>query len=81
AAEYDNTVRESERQGTYAFAGYSDVLTEIFEAVYEKQQASILDIGFGTGAVASALYNKGHRTFGSDFSSEMIERARKKLPE
>ncbi|MDE0583715.1 hypothetical protein ON064_11800 [Planococcus sp. A6] len=42
AAEYDDTVRESERQGTYPFAGYSDVLTEIFEAVDEKQQASLL---------------------------------------
>lgn len=81
AAEYEDTVRESERQGTYPFAGYSDVLTEIFEAVGEKQQASILDIGFGTGALASALYDKGHRIFGIDFSSEMIERAEKKMPE
>ena len=81
AAEYDETVRESERQGTYPFAGYGDVLTEIFEAIDHKQQAAVLDIGFGTGALASALYEKGHRIYGIDFSSEMIERAEKKMPE
>lgn len=48
AAQYDDTVRESERQGTYPFAGYSDILTEIFEAIDGKPQSSVLDIGFGT---------------------------------
>jgi 2-polyprenyl-3-methyl-5-hydroxy-6-metoxy-1,4-benzoquinol methylase len=81
AAEYDETVRNSDRDGSYPFAGYGDVLTDVFNTINDKQQAEVLDIGFGTGALSAALYDKGHRIAGIDFSSEMIERAAKKMPE
>lgn len=81
AAEYDETVRMSEREETYPFAGYGEILSDVFQSVNSGQQASILDIGFGTGALASALYEQGHRISGIDFSVEMIERAAKKMPQ
>lgn len=80
AAEYDKTVSLSEQQGSYPFAGYGDILSGIFAQANGKP-AHILDIGFGTGALASALYDQGHRITGIDFSNEMIRLAKEKMPD
>ena len=40
----------------------------------------ILDIGFGTGILASKLYEQGFRIRGQDFSERMIELAKEKMP-
>lgn len=39
-----------------------------------------MDIGFGTGLLTTQLYNEGYQITGIDFSSNMIDIAKKKMP-
>lgn len=64
----------------YPFAGYKDVLNGIYNRVREKAAGKILDIGFGTGTLTARLYNDGYNIYGIDFSSNMIEIAKIKMP-
>ncbi|WP_123053219.1 class I SAM-dependent methyltransferase [Clostridium sp. JN-1] len=80
ANEYDASVNLSEENNQYPFAGYKDVLNYIYKQVCKKENAAVLDIGFGTGTLTSQLYNKGYRIAGLDFSHKMVEIARKKMP-
>lgn len=50
---YDKTVGVSDEENTYPFAGYKDVLGTIYKTIMEKENAVVLDIGFGTGAPRS----------------------------
>ena len=77
---YDKTVGISDEKNTYPFAGYRDVLGSIFQVIMEKQNATVLDIGFGTGTLTTKLYEHGCSIYGQDFSSRMIELASKKMP-
>ena len=77
---YDRAVGLSYEEGSYPFAGYREVLNDIYKTVMEKPRAVILDIGFGTGTLTSKLYEKGCDVFGQDFSDRMIELAREKMP-
>ena len=77
---YDKTVGISDEENTYPFAGYKDVLGGIFQTVMEKQNATVLDIGFGTGTLTTKLYEYGFSIYGQDFSSKMIELASAKMP-
>lgn len=77
---YDKTVGISDEENTYPFAGYKKVLGGIFQTIMEKQNASVLDIGFGTGTLTTKLYEHGYSIYGQDFSSRMIELASKKMP-
>ena len=77
---YDITVGISEEENTYPFAGYRDVLGNIFHAIMEKPNATVLDIGFGTGTLTTKLYEHGCSIYGQDFSSGMIELASGKMP-
>lgn len=77
---YDKSVRVSEKENTYPFAGYKDVLEKIFHNIMEKQNAVVLDIGFGTGILTTKLYQYGCTIYGQDFSSRMIELALAKMP-
>lgn len=78
---YDKSVNVSEESNEYPFAGYKDVLNYIYTQVREKNNASVLDIGFGTGVLTSRLYNDGYNITGIDFSSKMIDIARQKMPQ
>lgn len=78
ADEYDKTVGISNEENSYPFAGYKDVLRGIFQIVLQKQNATVLDIGFGTGTLTTKLYEHGCSVYGQDFSSRMIELASKK---
>ena len=49
---YDRSVDLSEEDGSYPFAGYRAVLGHIAARVMEKPSASVLDIGFGAGALS-----------------------------
>ena len=49
ANDYDKAVGISDEEKTYPFAGYKDVLGRIFQIIMKKQNAAVLDIGFGTG--------------------------------
>lgn len=81
AQEYDNSVRRSDENSRYPFAGYQDIMDEIFRRVLSAPGRDILDIGFGTGVLTARLYEQRCRIFGQDFSSKMIELAQQKMPE
>lgn len=80
ADDYDKTVNISDEENTYPFAGYKDVLGSIFQTIIEKQNATVLDIGFGTGTLTTKLYEYGCDIYGQDFSSRMIDLAFEKMP-
>ncbi len=77
---YDKCVGLSDEDGTYPFAGYKQILNEIYNRVLAGKGNKILDIGFGTGILASKLYEQGFRIWGQDFSERMIELAKEKMP-
>lgn len=80
ADDYDKTVGVSDEENTYPFAGYRDVLGRIFQTVMERQNPTVLDIGFGTGTLTAKLYEHGCVIYGQDFSPKMIELATRKMP-
>ena len=77
---YDKSVGLFDEENTYPFAGYKNVLGSIFRTIMQKQNASVLDIGFGTGTLTAKLYENGCAVFGQDFSARMIELASRKMP-
>ena len=77
---YDETVKVSEESNLYPFAGYKEILNTIFNEVMQKDQAKVLDIGFGTGVLTNELYKNGHVIDGVDFSGQMIAIAQAKMP-
>ena len=77
---YDESVDNSNESNTYPFAGYYNVLGEIFGRVLQLSYKTVLDIGFGTAVLTSKLYEQGISVYGQDFSSKMIETAQKKMP-
>lgn len=77
---YDRSVGLSDKDGTYPFAGYRDLLNTIYNRVLSGTGRTVLDIGFGTGTLTSKLYEQGCQIYGQDFSQRMIELAREKMP-
>jgi putative AdoMet-dependent methyltransferase len=77
---YDKSVGVSDEGNTYPFAGYKDVLGTIYKTILEKENAVVLDIGFGTGTLTTKLYENGCNIYGQDFSARMIELASEKMP-
>jgi putative AdoMet-dependent methyltransferase len=80
ANDYDQTVKVSEENNLYPFAGYKEILNSIYNEVMKKEESRVLDIGFGTGVLTSKLYEKGHQIDGLDFSAKMIAIAEDKMP-
>lgn len=76
---YDKAVNSSDEENRYPFAGYKNVLSEIYRKVLEKNTPSVLDIGFGTGILTAKLYEQGCKIYGQDFSAKMLEIASKKM--
>ena len=81
ANDYDEAVGFSYDEDSYPFAGYREVLGEIFARVCVKPGAAVLDLGFGTATLTAKLYGRGCRVFGQDFSDEMIRIASAKMPD
>ena len=97
AWDYDESVRRSENNDEYPFAGYGKVLGFIYNKMRGSDKAhyeidrhreresgngkSVLDIGFGTGLLTSRLYENGYAVTGMDFSEAMINIAAEKMPE
>ena len=77
---YDKAVGISDEEQTYPFAGYKGVLAKIYQVVMAKNNAKILDIGFGTATLTAKLYEQGCEVWGQDFSQRMLELARSKMP-
>ncbi|QQK79906.1 class I SAM-dependent methyltransferase [Salicibibacter cibi] len=80
ADNYDETVQVSDEKDRYPFAGYKEILNTIFDEAMQKRNSTVLDVGFGTGVLSSALYENGHQIDGIDFSSEMLAIAKTKMP-
>lgn len=78
---YDKTVGLSDEDGTYPFAGYREILNAIYRRVLSGAGKSVMDIGFGTAALTSKLYERGFTVYGQDFSERMLELAQEKMPE
>lgn len=78
AKDYDKSVEKSSNE--YPFDGYYEVLSYVYNSVDEKKSKNILDIGFGTGALTNKLYQDGGNVFGMDFSQNMIDIAKEKMP-
>ena len=80
AKTYDASTLESFRSNTYPFAGYMNVIDNIYNEILLNSYKSILDIGFGTAFLTSRIYEKGIKIYGQDFSQEMINLAKEKMP-
>lgn len=78
---YDSSVGLSDESDSYPFAGYRDILNEIYCKVMSRPGCSVLEIGFGTGTLAKRLYDQGIEIYGQDFSQQMIDIAKEKMPE
>ena len=72
---YDEDIKDEK---TYPFAGYSDIVEEI---INQAEGEKILDLGVGTGNISKILYDKGYKITGLDFSTEMINKAKEKMPD
>lgn len=70
---YNNSVLKSEKEGTYPFAGYSEVKYSIIDTISKTQKVKVLEMGVGTGEITKPLYDLGHDITGVDLSSKMIE--------
>ena len=77
---YDESVNLSEENNEYPFAGYKNVLNYIYNQIRKQSNANVLDIGFGTGILTTRLYNEGYKITGIDFSNNMIDIAKNKMP-
>ena len=80
AGGYDKSVGLSDDDNSYPFAGYKEILNQIYNEVLSLKAKKVLDIGFGTGTLTSRLYEKGIVIYGQDFSKEMFDIAKEKMP-
>lgn len=55
---YDKSVGVCDGSNSYPFAGYKNILNTIYNVVLDKDEASVLDIGFGTGTLTKNFMNK-----------------------
>lgn len=82
AGSYDSDVRESAQR--YPFAGYEELMGRIAARIIEKRRGgapvSVLDLGCGTGVLASRLAEAGCSVTGVDFSAEMLAEAARRCP-
>lgn len=77
---YDKSVGVSDEDNAYPFAGYKQILNEIYNRVLTGKGRTVLDIGFGTGTLTAKLYEQGCAIWGQDFSERMIALAKEKMP-
>ena len=80
ADDYNKSVGLSDDDNSYPFAGYKEILNQIYNEVLSLKAKKVLDIGFGTATLTSRLYEKGIEIYGQDFSKEMLDIAKEKMP-
>lgn len=73
---YNKSVLKSEKEGSYPFAGYSEVKYSIIDIISNKHKVKVLEMGVGTGEITKPLYDLGYEITGVDLSSKMIEIAK-----
>lgn len=76
ASQYDQNVAD----GEFPFTGYDRVLAEIVRLAGIRPGLSVLDLGAGTANLIQMFVGQGCDLYGTDFSVEMLERARQKVP-
>jgi len=74
---YDRSVHDP----AFPLSGYERVLDEIVTAACVKKGMSVLDLGVGTGNLASRFAELGCDLLGVDFSAGMLAKARERLPD
>ncbi len=77
---YDKEVELSDESNTYPFAAYKDIMNYIYKLVRTTNKTNILDLGIGTGTLATKLYNDGYQITGVDFSTNMLAIIKEKCP-
>lgn len=77
AATYDSTLLDATG---FPFEGYGAVLQRLFELAEPRPGLRVLDLGTGTGALASLFAAASCEVTGIDFSEEMLARARERVP-
>ena len=80
ADSYDESVRHADQSGEYPFAGYTALMNVVYGTVMTKAPVKVLDVGIGTAVLSKKLYDAGCDITGIDFSTEMLEITRGKLP-
>lgn len=78
---YDDSVKSAEESNRYPFAGYTALMNAIYGTIMNQAPARVLDIGFGTAALTSKLYDHGNIITGIDFSAEMLKIAQSRMPD
>ena len=76
AAAYDEDVTGE----TFPFTGYRRALEEVVRLAGAHPGLQVLDLGVGTGNLATLFAAQGSELWCTDFSGEMLARARVKLP-
>ncbi len=79
AATYEQDI-VADQEG-YPFAGYDRVLATVCREADCRPGQEVLDLGIGTGNLATRLVAAGCRVWGADFSAEMLKLAAGKLPQ
>ena len=80
ADNYDRDMQIEAEKNSYPFAGYREVHESITETILKNKDAAVLELGFGTGTMASELYNNGCEIYGQDYSARMTELAQGRMP-
>lgn len=80
ANNYDKDVEITDDNNDFPFAGYKELLNYIYNVVRSKDNAKLLDIGIGTGILATKLYELNYDIYGIDFSDKMLEASKEKMP-
>ncbi|MBN2391490.1 MAG: class I SAM-dependent methyltransferase [Anaerolineae bacterium] len=78
AQRYDASLASTD--GDFPFDGYEHILNEVATLAEVRPGMRILDLGIGTGNLAQRFVQQGCEVWGVDFSTEMLAKARVKLP-
>ena len=79
AQRYDASLASTD--GDFPFDGYERILDAVVALADVKPGMRILDLGIGTGNLAQRFVQQDCAVWGVDFSTEMLAKARVKLPQ
>ena len=79
AGHYDPAAASAEDD--FPFAGYELILDQVVKLADVRPAMRILDLGIGTGNLATRFLSKGCLVWGIDFSAKMLAQARARLPQ
>lgn len=77
ADSYDESVTHTNE---FPFVGYPQVLDTIVTGAQPRAGMRVLDLGTGTGLLAAPFAGLGCEVWATDYSTRMLEHARRRLP-